>query len=394
MKTDCNVIIVGAGMVGLALAAVLGRADFNVRLIEAGILMQNPPIEPGLRVSAISSASAQLLSDVGAWSLIPAAQITAYHRMRVWDASVNAFGDRALLFDDHEAGRKNLGHIVSNAWITWALTQVINKLGNVEVFESSSVDDILFDASGVRVFSDDHQQHVASLIVGADGGRSKVRSLSDINTVHKSYEQRAVVCTVATEHAHNETAWQRFLPSGPLAFLPLSDGTSSIVWSTSVEEAEHLASLNDADFSARLSAASDHVLGQVTVLGERASFPLQLQYAQQYVRENLALIGDAAHVVHPLAGQGVNMGFADARKLAQVLETGRVRGDDCGDLYGLRKYERARKYENRKMLLALDGLQQLFAARQPWLVGVRTLGMGVLNSASRIKRALVLEALD
>lgn len=389
MNTDCDVIIVGGGLVGLSLACALADKH-TVRVLEAGSELQKPE-HAGLRVSAISPASRALLTSLGAWERLPTRHCCAFSGMRVWDEHVAPFGDRALEFAGADFGVTPLGHIVHNDELQWALYEVARAC-NVEMVFDARVDDIAFEASGVRVFSGS-EQHTGRLLVGADGGRSKVRSLCGIDTVRKAYGQQGLVCNVRPTHSHESTAWQRFVSTGPVALLPLSSGECSIVWSVDDEPAEQLKALDDAEFANALGDACDHVLGPLEVTSERASFPLSLLRADKYTHQRLVLMGDAAHVVHPLAGQGVNLGFADVATLVDALQLGRQRGDDIGDRYALRKYERARKYENRKMQMAVDGLHHLFGARLGWLQQSRSLGMGFLNQWPSIKARLAKEAL-
>lgn len=393
MKTDSDVIVVGAGMVGLAMAVVLGRAGFNVIVLESAKINAAQPTTTGLRVSALAHASRTLLSDAGAWQLLPPDKVTHYSGMRVWDASANAFGERALAFHSADLGELDLGCIVENQWLQWALTKVALEISGITLVAGKRVEDLTTEEGGVRVFCDDHTRYAAQLVIAADGAGSGVRSLCGINARCTSYRQRAIVCNITTGKAHDDTAWQRFLDTGPLAFLPLADGQCSIVWSTSEAAAERLLKLDEQAFMQELYAASDGVLGELTLTSTRQSFPLSMQSARRYIAPCVALIGDAAHVVHPLAGQGANLGFGDVSTLLRVLIAGRERGDRPGDLRALRAFERERKYENHKMMLLLDGLHRLFTARQPWLAETRALGMGLVNNSTLLKQFFARQAL-
>lgn len=375
---------------GLSLANALAAQAFSVRVLEAGPEFSAPDA-PGLRVSAINPASQSLLRSVEAWDAVPQSQRSAFGRMRVWDEQVAPFGDRSLEFAGSDMGVTPLGHIVHNEALKWALYERAVTAG-VDVVFASEVDDIATETDGVRVFTE-REQHTAQLLVGADGARSKVRSLCGIDVVRKSYDQQGLVCNVRSEKGHEATAWQRFLSTGPVALLPLSSGECSVVWSLDNERAGQLKALDDTQFGEALSAACDHVIGPLAVTSDRASFPLGLLRAERYSGERLVLMGDAAHVVHPLAGQGVNLGFGDVITLVEALALGRQRGDRIGDRFALRKYERARKYENRKMQMTVDGLHHLFSSQYGWLQQGRSLGMGLLNQWPTLKGRLAKEAL-
>ena len=392
MTPDCEVLIVGGGLVGLSLACALATPSCRVRVLEAGpeyVL----PSTPGLRVSAINPSSQRLLTELGAWEKVPEANRCGFTHMRVWDEGVAPFGDRALEFAGADLGVAPLGHIVHNDALQWALFECARQSGHVDIVFGTKVDDLVTESDGIRAFSENQTQHTARLLIGADGMHSRVRELSSIEVVRKSYSQKGIVCNVRPERSHENTAWQRFLSTGPVALLPLGNGEVSIVWSLVDEEAARLKELDDAAFARELADACDHVLGAMEVTSARVAFPLGLLRAKSYTASRVALLGDAAHVVHPLAGQGVNLGFGDVVTLTAMLEEGASRGDQLGDQFALRRFERARKYENRKMQLTVDGLHHLFGSRQPWLQSGRSLGMGLLNQWPSIKGRLAGEAL-
>ncbi len=382
-----EVVIVGGGLVGASLASALAQAGVDVALVEAA---RPAPFDAtadyDLRVSAVSPASRRWLAQLGAWSTFNAQRRCAYARMHVWEAA----GPDALHFEAAELGLPELGHIVENHLLLDALWQ---RLEAVVLYCPAGLVALKLEEDVARLTLDDGRTITCSLIVGADGGHSHVRELAGIASLGWTYGQRGIVANVATELPHAATAWQRFLPTGPLAFLPLADGRCSIVWSADEALASELLQLSDHGFRARLADAFEHRLGAVTASSRRAAFPLIAQYAEHCCLARLALIGDAAHVIHPLAGQGVNLGFQDAELLCAELLVARSRGRDLGDLRHLRRYARARKADNALMLAATDGLYRLFGNRNPLLKFARTHGMGLVNLLTPLKHQFARQAL-
>lgn len=386
---DRDVLIVGGGMVGSALACALGRAGFSVALLDATLPETEwDRDEVDLRVSALTRASQQLLTRLGAWQRMAALRVSPYREMHVWDA-----GGASIHFDSAEIGEPDLGHIVENRVTRLALWQELQGLEQVELLCPAVLDDFDLGGAGVQVRLDGGRSLSARLLVGADGGRSRVRSLAGIAVRGWAYDQHALVATIRPQRHHQDTAWQRFMATGPLAFLPIEDGRCSIVWSTRPEHAESLLALPDDEFLTALGDASERVLGEILEVGPRACFPLRLQHAESYVKPGLALIGDAAHSIHPLAGQGVNLGFLDAAQLADSLIQARAAGRDIGSLACLRRFERARKGDNIAMLAAMDGFKRLFGNRNPGLRLVRNLGLGLTDRAGPLKRLIMQRAL-
>jgi 2-polyprenylphenol 6-hydroxylase len=391
---DFDVIIVGAGAIGAAMAALLVArklsAPGRVALI-ADRFMAAPPADADwdLRVFAVSRASEQLLKACGAWASLPPQRVHAYERMCVWDASGEPLGKGSLRFDCAEIGEPNLGSIVDGRALQWQCLQAARSAGAV-LFEAD-VDEVEVTAARVAVTLRDRRELRGQLLIAADGPRSKTRVLLGIETAGHTYHQDALVAHVRTAKSHGNTAWQRFLPSGPLAFLPLSDGRSSIVWSIALPEAARLRGLDPAAFNAALTAASGEVLGNCELTTATASFPLQLQYALEYVRPRAVLLGDAAHVVHPLAGQGLNLGFLDCAALAEVL--GQAPAGYFGEHLLLRRYERRRRSENLLAAGALDGLERLFSHEDPLSRGLRAAGLSAVGRVPFVKRRLAQRAL-
>ncbi|MGH8462080.1 MAG: UbiH/UbiF/VisC/COQ6 family ubiquinone biosynthesis hydroxylase [Stenotrophobium sp.] len=379
-----EVVVVGGGIVGAALALALHRDGVDVALLERGA---RPPRwdaqDYDLRVYAISAASSQLLTGLGVWPDIAARRISPYQTMRVWDDEPAS----ALRFDTSGQAQPQLGHIVENILIQDALWR---HLDAVPQYLGARLNRLLLDDDAARLTLDDGREMTARLVVAADGAESQLRQWAGIECVRWRYPQQAVVCHVRSERPHDGAALQRFLPQGPLAFLPLADGRSSIVWSAT--HAAELLALDDASFCNRLAAAAQFQLGAIAACTRRVAYPLHLLHAHDYVQPRLALVGDAAHVVHPLAGQGVNMGLADAAALAEVIIHARHSGSDVGALRGLKRYERARKADNLEMLAVTDGLQRAFGYRAAGWDSLRGLGMSTVNRLTPLMRLLARRA--
>jgi 2-octaprenylphenol hydroxylase len=315
--------------------------------------------------------------------------VSPYREMHVWDAR----GTGSIHFDSADIGEPNLGHIVENRVTRLALWERLEDLSSVRLVCPAGVDALepAGDRTLVRLDSGDTVR--TALVVAADGTRSHIRTMAGIGTRGWAYGQQAVVASVVTERPHGATARQRFLAEGPLAFLPLNDGECSIVWSTSPQHAEALLAMEEDRFCSELGEAFGYTLGRITSTGPRASFPLRLQHARHYVQRRLALVGDAAHASHPLAGQGVNLGLMDAAALAEVLEDASARGRDPGGLDVLRRYERARKGANLGMLAVMDGFKRLFGSQQPVLRLARNFGLDVVDGAAPLKQLIIRHAM-
>ncbi|MBI5450099.1 MAG: UbiH/UbiF/VisC/COQ6 family ubiquinone biosynthesis hydroxylase [Gammaproteobacteria bacterium] len=387
---DHDVIIVGAGMVGATLAAALADSGLRIALIEASEPALHWPADShDLRVSALTIASQRLLTALQAWPAQHGYRISPYHEMRVWDAG----GGGDIHFDGADIGADCLGHIVENRVIQAAVLQRVHACPAIAWYCPARIETFTVDAAAVTVVLEDGRRLRAALLVGADGSQSRVRELAGIMTDGWRYDQRAVVATVSTTHPHQQTAWQRFLDNGPLAFLPLADGRSSIVWSTTPEQAAELLALPPPQFCAALTAAFEQRLGTVTATSERAAFALQLQHARYYVGARLALVGDAAHTIHPLAGQGVNLGLLDAATLAEVLCEAWQRQRDIGALAVLRRYERWRKGDTVLTMGVMDGFKRLFGSRQWPVRRVRTAGLQAVDRCAPVKQLLMRRAM-
>jgi 2-polyprenylphenol 6-hydroxylase len=385
-----DIVILGGGMVGAAMACACRGRGWRIAVLDGAPPQRTWPAgEVDLRVSALSRASQRVLERLGAWPRMAELGVSVYREMHVWDA----VGGASIHFDSAELGERDLGHIVENRVTRLALWELLEGADDVTLLCPASVDVLSIAEAGARIILTDGSELDARLVVGADGRDSLVRTVLGIGTGGWGYDQRAIVCNVEPAHWHRETAWQRFLPTGPLAFLPLADGRCSIVWSADEARAEALLALDDVAFIGELEAAFQQRLGPILSIGPRAAFPLRLQYAKSYVRPRAALVGDAAHAIHPLAGQGVNLGFLDVAALVDALERARSQQRDIGGLATLRRYERARRGDNLLMLAAMDAFKRTFGNRIPPLVAARNLGLFAADQVGPLKRAFMREAL-
>ncbi|MFV8836366.1 UbiH/UbiF/VisC/COQ6 family ubiquinone biosynthesis hydroxylase [Aquisalimonas sp.] len=385
-RTD--VIIIGGGMVGLALAAGLADSGFSVAVIEA---RQAPPWDEARtsnRVSAITHTSRRILERVGAWDAIAARRVSPFEAIRAWDAA----GHPGVTFHAADRGEAWLGHIVENTLIQDALREAVGRRPGVSLYCPVAVDELDTAEDAVAVRLEDGRRLRGGLLVGADGASSMVREHAGIAVRERDYGQRGIVATITTEQHHGAVARQRFLPEGPLALLPLADGRCSIVWSADNARATELQALSDREFNTALTAASEAVLGQVTASVDRAAFPLRRLHAERYVAPRIALVGDAAHVIHPLAGQGVNLGFLDAAALVDVMAAARERGRDPVGYGVLRRYARWRRGDNLLMQSAMDGFHWLFSNDDPWRSLLRNAGLGVTDRLAPARALFVDQA--
>ncbi len=383
-----DVAIAGGGMVGAACALALAQRGFAVALLEAR--------EPApwhahesedLRVIALAPSSARLLDDLGVWRGIEIARVSPYQRMCVWDAASGA----ELAFDAARAGRAQLGWIVENRLIAATLWNALDAAG-VRRLCPAQVASFTQRDDRVMLELADGETLPAALLVIADGAGSRLREQAGIATNGRDYRQRAVVAHVTTERAHAATAWQRFTDEGPIALLPLSDGRSSIVWSLPEARAREVLALDDAAFCEAAGMASDFRLGCITATTPRASFPLRLQLAERLVSGRCLLLGDAAHAVHPLAGQGANIGLRDVAELAAVLGEARDAGRDFAAEHVLARYARRRRSAATLDARAFDAIERVFAWQAEPLVAARGLGLRGEDGLEPLKHALAAHA--
>lgn len=387
MAESYDIVIIGAGMVGASAALALAQQGHKIAIIEYGQeqvfdVSQNYD----LRVSAISPSSEKLLARLGIWPLVQSHRACAYHKMTVWDENSTGI----LNFDAAAQANSHLGHIIENNLLTYALHQQLKHHELIDAYWQNSVKSIENSHDGVSITLNSNNTIHAKLLIAADGKLSTTRTLLDIQTVANSYDQRAIVANVSTELSHQNTAWQRFLNTGPLAFLPLDNQQSSIVWSCTNERAESVMALDDTSFCQQLSDAFEAKLGAVTSTSQRASFPLSWQYAEHTVKNRCVLIGDAAHSIHPLAGQGVNLGFSDVQLLSHLLSKTALQNPHKL----LRKYERQRKHDSAVTLHGMTAINALFGSKNALITQCRGFGMNIINQQMGLKRAITQSAAD
>jgi 2-octaprenylphenol hydroxylase len=383
-----DVIIAGGGITGLTLACVLKHTGLRIGIIEQ---YQPAPVtnEYSLRVSAINRAALQLFDDVGALERMRRLRVSPFREMHVWDST----GVGQIHFDSADLGLDSLGYIIENNVIQLALLEVVKQADGIDWICPAQIQSVDIQHRLKRVALVGGGKLAAQLVVGADGTDSVVRQTMGIELVRRSYQQQAIVCTVATELDHQQTAWQCFLPSGPLAFLPLGDGHCSVVWSLDQAEAVTTMALDRQAFAARLEQSFEYRLGAVKPVSANAMFPLAHGHVEQYVQPGLALIGDAAHNIHPLAGQGANLGIMDAACLAGVITDAVKSHRQWSALHTLRKYERGRKGDNRIMETSMTGFKYLFGSNNPFLTEIRNAGLNLVDQIGPVKQILIQQAL-
>lgn len=375
MDQRYDVVIVGGGMVGGALACALADSDLSVAVVEQERPPAFSPEQPhDLRVSALSVASENILRHLGAWEGISSRRLCPYRRMRVWEAD-----DRraATEFDATRINQPWLGHIVENRVVQLALLDRLETLANIDLLCPVGIRAIDYSPGASLVQLEDGRELVGRLLIAADGGHSRVRELVGIG-VHKwDYEQFALVASVETACAQQDITWQQFTPTGPLAFLPLCGNHASLVWYNRPNEVRRLMELPEHRFLAELEATFPQRLGAIERLLARGFFPLRRQHAQHYVAEGVALVGDAAHMIHPLAGQGVNIGLLDAAVLAEELLSAQAAAEPLESLQVLRRFENRRRRHNLLMMQTMDLFYRVFSNNLTPLKLLRNAGLGV-----------------
>ncbi|WQN28402.1 2-octaprenyl-3-methyl-6-methoxy-1,4-benzoquinol hydroxylase [Stutzerimonas stutzeri] len=393
---QADLIIVGAGMVGSTLALALEGSGLDILVLDASPLEAadfDPQggFEP--RVSALSAASQRIFERLGAWPGMSARRVSPYTDMHVWDGS----GTGQIHFSAETVHAEVLGHIVENRVVQDALLETMQRRGGQRLLGAARFERLERMPQGWQLTLDDGRQLNAPLLVAADGANSAVRRLAGCETREWDYLHQAIVTSVRCSEPHQRTAWQRFTDDGPLAFLPLErDGDQhwcSIVWSVTELEARRLMALDDVAFRAALGRAFEQRLGEVEEVDLRLCIPLRQRHAKRYVQPGLALIGDAAHTIHPLAGQGVNLGLLDAAVLAEVIEAAMARGERPEDIRVLSRFERRRMPHNLAMMAAMEGFERLFQADPLPLRWLRNTGLKAVQALPEAKALFVRQAL-
>ena len=386
-----DVIVAGGGMVGLAVACGLQGSGMKIAVLEREPAADFSVSEAhALRVSAINAASERLLQHLDVWTSILAARASAYHGMEVWDR--DSFGH--IAFDDGQQGLAHLGHIIENPIIHQALWKKASELSDITLIAPAELQQVAFGDNEAFVTLNDGTMMSARLLVAADGANSWLRNKADIPLAFWDYDHHALVANIRSEKPHDAVARQVFHGDGILAFLPLSDPhLSSIVWSLPPQEATRLQSMPADVFNQQLSVAFDLRLGLCTVESERKTFPLMGRYARNFAAHRLALVGDAAHTIHPLAGQGVNLGFMDAAELIGEVKRLHQQGKDIGQHLYLRRYERSRKHSAAMMLAGMQGFRELFNGNNPAKKLLRDIGLSLADSLPGVKPRLLKQAM-
>jgi ubiquinone biosynthesis UbiH/UbiF/VisC/COQ6 family hydroxylase len=384
---DFDVVIIGGGLVGASLAAALKSSGLAIALIEG---QPSSVTSEGWdsRIYAISPGNANFLAECGAWQHLDLSRVQQVSSMRV-------YGDEGaeLDFSAYQIGAPELNFIVENRLLQQALWQELQQQDNLTLFHPARCATLSWHSEHAQLILEDGRELHAKLIVGADGRDSWVRQQAGINSAPTPYQQDGVVANFSVEHPHRGTAFQWFQPDGILALLPLPQQMVSMVWSVSPEKAATLLALPHEELCEQVANASHRALGELKLVTAPAAFPLRILKLPHIIAPRLALVGDAAHNVHPLAGQGVNLGFRDARELARVLHD-RGAQSDCGDLHLLRRYERARQEDIVSMQLTTDTLKHLFNNNNPILRGVRNFGLTLTNQLAPLKKMLARHALN
>jgi len=380
-----DVIIVGAGLIGASFALLLAcRTELKIAVVErAAEIVRNT--QKNQRVVALGLAARNLLTEVGVFQMLDAEFSHPYHKMTIWDEN----SDGKLTFSAQEHRQEVLGHIMDATQCTWLLQKAMRKDANIDLYFNFAAEQLSL-VGGSTITSAEHSL-TAKLVVAADGNRSWVRQQAQILADQHDYQQLGIVAKISTAESHQDTALQRFLEGGPLAVLPLAGNQSSIVWSVPKSKANELLSLSDDDLGLAIGRALDHRLGDVVVLSKAHAFPLRSQAAQQYFKRGVVLIGDAAHSIHPLAGQGANLGYKDATSLVEILES--CEKNDLGALATLQRYQRARKPDNKQTDQMMSFLHAAYTHTGSWWLTVRGVGMNWVNASPSVKSILVKQAM-
>ncbi len=388
-----DVLVVGGGMVGATVATALGQQGIKVAVFDRQATSPLlPDAMPELRVSALSYASEQILRQLGAWEHMQAIRMCPYRRMAVWEKLHHPWGAEVqsrpnrTVFDSIEINEPQLGFIVENKVTQLGLLKSMSDCRHVEFFCPAIIDEIGLETGTPEILLSDSRRFTGDLLVGADGAQSRVRQEAGLGIEQRDYEQQCLVATVEIEGGCQDITWQAFTPTGPEAFLPLPDINgkhyASIVWYNLPEHVQRLKGLSNETFVKELSETFPNELPEITEVLERGSFPLARRHALNYSRQGVVLVGDAAHTINPLAGQGVNLGFQDAAWLAEILTTAHKSGEALGSAEVLSRYAKARKPENQKMMRLMDGFYHTFSNKNKSLKLFRNIGLALAGQAT------------
>ncbi|MRX28075.1 UbiH/UbiF/VisC/COQ6 family ubiquinone biosynthesis hydroxylase [Kangiella sp. HZ709] len=387
-----DIIVVGGGMVGLAFVAGLKGTSLKIAVIEPQEVQQEfDKTSIDIRVSAITRQSEKYFREIGAWQYLDKSSLSSYGKMEVWDGE-STHG--AVEFSADAIGEENLGHIIENRVIRKALFNTVKDKNNIDFYFLEHCEKVSYQKDYAEVILNSGKSFKASLLVAADGPLSWLKKASGIGTLQKPYKQKAIVATVKTELTHEATAYQRFDHFGPLAFLPLKEfNKCSIVWSQDESKCAELLQLSEEDFLVRLKQTFESKLGAISLLSDRVAFPIIERTAESNIQHRLALIGDSAHTIHPLAGQGVNLGFADAKELVKVIKNSYAKKRDIGLQINLRPYQRNRSSDIFLMQKAMQFFKNIFAHQSSSIQLLRAVGLKAVNDTGLIKNLLVKKAL-
>jgi 2-octaprenylphenol hydroxylase len=384
MQNSHDIIIVGGGMVGLALACMLAqKTSLSIAILEVQSQQHVWSADNyHHRVSAIALSSQRIFQSLNVWNNIRDKRVSPFTKIQVWDAE----GQGEIEFDSKEIAEPLLGYIIENHLIQSVLEDKIKQYPHVEMISPVKLTQVIENENGIELVTDTGEKFKTKLVIAADGANSWLRTQVGIHVERHDYHQEAIVATVQTALAHHRVARQVFLNTGPLAFLPLAaEKLSSIVWSVPVKEAQRLMALEDKNFSTALTQAFEYRLGDIVKIEKRYAFSLYKQHAHHYIKPHVALVGDAAHTLHPLAGQGVNIGLLDAASLAEVVMDAIAHRRDFSSHVNLRRYERWRKADNYNLLTGVDLLKQLFASEHQAIQLIRSCGTNLTNRMHWIK---------
>lgn len=396
-----DIVIVGGGLVGASLSLALSQLDLKIALVdrqifkEDAIPFRNDPAHFDPRVSAITPKSKEFLESIGVWPEIESQRMSPYQEMQVWDGE----GTGSIHFSAAEMNQPALGYIIENSVILAALYRKLNSKHRIDLIVPWEIEAITRTEQGTNLKAADGSKLECSLLIAADGANSRIREISGFETREWDYGHNAIVTTVKTEHPHQATAWQRFMATGPLAFLPLAQneedeqGYCSIVWSVIPERGDELMSLNEEEFRHELGRAFEHRLGAIQWTDKRFQFPLRQRHAYSYFKDGIVLVGDAAHTIHPLAGQGVNLGFLDTHALSAELIKGIGAGRALNDERILERYQRTRKGHNMSMMWLMEGFKHLFAEQAPPITWLRNVGLSTIDGFKLAKNELARQAM-